>query len=109
MHVEPTGEHRWLHRLPGRWASQGECSLGPGQPPMKHRGSEVVRSLGGLWTIGDGESETPDGGPARTVMTLGYDPQAGHFVGTFIATMMTHLWCYKNGSLDEAGTVLTLD
>lgn len=41
-------------------------------------------------------------------MTLGFDPATKRFVGTFIATMMTHLWTY-NGSLDESGRVLTLD
>jgi hypothetical protein len=43
-----------------------------------------------------------------SIMTLGYDPQAKRFVGTFIASMMTYLWIY-NGSLDAAGKVLTLD
>jgi hypothetical protein len=41
-------------------------------------------------------------------MTLGYDPQTERFVGTFIASMMTHLWPY-NGALDATGKVLTLD
>jgi hypothetical protein len=42
-------------------------------------------------------------------MTLGYDPQKGHFVGSFVASMMTHLWIYERGTLDAAGKVLTLD
>jgi hypothetical protein len=41
-------------------------------------------------------------------MTLGYDPARGKFVGTFVASMMTHLWVYE-GTLDSAGKVLTLD
>jgi hypothetical protein len=41
-------------------------------------------------------------------MTLGYDPQAGRFVGTFIASVMTFLWSYR-GTLDEATSTLTLD
>ena len=41
-------------------------------------------------------------------MTLGYDPVLKHFVGTFVASVMTHLWVY-HGSLDAAGKVLTLD
>lgn len=50
----------------------------------------------------------PDGKPARTVMTLGYDPAKKRFVGTFIGSMMTNLWVYE-GELDVAGKVLTLD
>jgi hypothetical protein len=50
----------------------------------------------------------PDAGPMKSVMTLGFDPAKGRFVGTFIATGMTHLWTYS-GSLDDAGKVLALD
>lgn len=50
----------------------------------------------------------PGGGPMTSIMTLGYDPQKERFVGTFIASMMTHLWPYE-GTLDAAGKVLTLD
>ena len=39
---------------------------------------------------------------------VGYDPQAKRFVGSFVASCMTNLWIY-NGSLDDAGKVLTLD
>jgi hypothetical protein len=108
LNAEPEKEHRWLDRLVGEWTYEGECSMGPGQPALKTTGVEVVRSLGGLWTIGEGEGDTPDGGTAKTVMTLGYDPQAKRFVGTFIASMMSYLWIYS-GSLDESGKVLALD
>jgi hypothetical protein len=108
MNAQPQAEHRWLDRLVGDWAFEAECIMGPGQPPTRHQGVEVVRSLGGLWTIGEGENETPDGGTARTVMTLGYDPMAGRFVGTFIASVMSYLWTY-NGALDESGKILALN
>ena len=47
---EPQKEHQWLHKLVGKWTFEGECSMGPDQPPMKNTGKETVRSLGGLWT-----------------------------------------------------------
>jgi hypothetical protein len=50
----------------------------------------------------------PGGGPATTVMTLGYDPQKKRYVGTWIGSMMTHLWVY-DGELDAAGNALTLN
>ena len=105
---EPQKEHQWLQRLVGEWTFEGECNPGPDQTPMKSTGKEVVRSLGGLWTVGEGEGEMPSGGTCTSIMTLGYDPQIGRFVGTFIASVMTHLWPY-NGSLDAAEKVLTLD
>jgi hypothetical protein len=108
MHARPQREHGWLDKLIGEWAGETECSMGPDQPASKSRGTEVVRSLGGLWIVAEGEGEMPGGGTAKTVMTLGYDPQGRRYVGTFIASVMTHLWVY-NGSLDAAERVLTLD
>lgn len=109
MNEEPQREHRWLNRLVGEWTYEADCSMGPDQPPSTHQGVEVVRSLGGLWTIGEGEGEMPGGGTSKSVMTLGYDPKAGHFVGTFVASMMTHLWIYGGGAIDESGKVLALE
>jgi hypothetical protein len=75
---------------------------------MKFHGSEVVRSLGGLWILAEGRGEMPEGGTGTSAMTLGYDPQKGRFLGTFIGSMMTHLWIYQ-GSLDDGRKILTLD
>jgi hypothetical protein len=106
--AEPQEEHRWLHRLVGEWTYEHECVMGPGQPPIKATGTHSVRSLGGLWIVGEGNGEMPGGGPATIILTLGYDPQRKLFVGTFIGSMMTHLWIY-DGALDASGKVLTLD
>lgn len=110
MFAEPTKEHRWLQRMVGEWSFEGECAaMGPDQPPMKSTGQCVTRSLGGLWTLNEGSGEMPGGGGTMSsIITLGYDPSRGKFVGTFIASMMTHLWLYE-GSLDASGKVLTLD
>jgi Protein of unknown function (DUF1579) len=108
MNAEPQKEHQWLQKLVGEWSFEGDCNMGPDQPPSKHTGTETVRSIGGLWTMGEGTGEGPDGGQMKSIMTLGYDLQTKRFVGTFIASMMTHLWIY-NGTLDAAGKVLTLD
>jgi hypothetical protein len=108
MNAEPQKEHHWLQKLVGDWSFENECIMGPDQPPSKHTGTETVRSIGGLWTIGEGTGPGPDGSEMKFIMTLGYDPQMKRFVGTFIASMTTYLWTY-NGSLDAAGKVLTLD
>lgn len=107
MQAEPQKEHQWLQKLVGEWTMESEASMGPDQPPMKWKGSEMVRSLGGLWTLGDGKGEMPDGSPATMIMTLGYDPQKKRYVGTWIGSMMTHLWIY-DGELDASGNVLSL-
>lgn len=109
MQVEPQAEHHWLQKLVGEWVAEAECSMGPGQPPSKTEGTESVRSIGGIWVMAEGRSQMPDdGGIGTTIMTLGYDPARKRFVGSFLGSMMTHLWVY-DGALDASGTVLTLD
>ncbi len=105
---EPQKEHEWLSQLVGEWTFEGEASMGPDTPAEKFKGTERVRSIGGLWFLAEGEGEVPDGGLATTMATLGFDPQKNRFVGTFIGSMMTNLWIY-DGALDATGKVLTLD
>ena len=50
----------------------------------------------------------PGGGAATTLMTLGYDPTTRRYVGTWVGSMMTHLWIY-DGALNAAERVLTLE
>lgn len=106
MKAEPQEEHKWLRKLEGEWTFDSECLMGPDQPPVKSTGSETVRSLGEVWIVSEGDNETPDGQPAKTIMTLGFDPKKNRFVGTFVASVMTHLWIYE-GKLEN--NVLTLD
>ena len=106
--TEPHEEHRWLQKLIGAWTFAGEAMMGPGQPLETFTGREHVRSLGDLWVLAEGEGETPDGGIDRSLMTLGYDAQQARYVGTWIGSMMTHLWVY-DGALDAARRVLTLE
>jgi Protein of unknown function (DUF1579) len=108
MNAEPQKEHRWLHKLVGEWTSESEATMEPGKPPERCTGTESVRSLGGLWILAEGQGEMPGGGAATMVMTLGYDPQKTRYVGTWIGSMMTHLWVY-DGALDAAERVLTLE
>ena len=63
--------------------------------------------LGELWVLAEGRGDMPGGGTANMVLTLGYDPEKRRYVGTWIGSMMTHLWVYK-GTVDAAGKALTL-
>jgi Protein of unknown function (DUF1579) len=108
MNSEPQKEHQWLHKLIGEWTYEGEATMEPGNPPEKFKGSESVRSLGGLWTVAEARGDMPGGGAATMIMTLGYDPQTKRYVGTWIGSMMTHLWMY-DGALEPSERVLTLE
>ena len=105
---KPTKEHEWLQQLVGEWTWESDTSPEPAKPEEKHRGSESVRSLDGIWVIADGKSEMPDGATSATVMTLGYDPRIERYVGTFVAAMMTEMWVYE-GTLDASKNELVLD
>lgn len=109
MNEQPQKEHQWLQKLVGEWTYEHEAAMGPDQPPQKLTGTDSVRTLGGLWVLCEGRGEMPGGGIATTLMTLGYDPGRKCFVGAFIASMMTYLWIYEQGTLDAAEKVLTLN
>jgi hypothetical protein len=108
MQAKPEKEHQWLQKLVGEWTYEHECTPEPDKTPQKFRGTERVRALGGLWVVAEGQGDMPDGKPATTMMTLGYDPQKKRYVGTWIGSMMTYLWVY-DGALDAGGKVLTLN
>jgi len=105
---EPQREHDWLRRLVGDWSFEAETIMGPDEPPMKSIGEATIRPLGDLWILCEGAGDAPGGVPVNSVITLGYDPEKKRFVGSFVASCMTHFWLY-DGALDEAGKVLTLD
>jgi hypothetical protein len=108
MNATPEKPHRWLEKLLGEWIYETESPAHAGQPVSKLTGTETVRSIGGLWIQAEARGEMPGGGPATSVMTLGYDTQKKRFVGSWIGSMMTYMWVY-DGELDAAERMLTLN
>ncbi|HKZ05524.1 MAG TPA: DUF1579 domain-containing protein [Methylomirabilota bacterium] len=108
MKTDPQKEHAWLRKLVGEWTYEGEATAEPGKPPERFKGTETMRAIGELWIQGESKGEMPGGGAATMIITLGYDPAKQRFVGTWVGSMMAHLWVYE-GELDAAGKVLTLN
>lgn len=104
--VEPQDEHRWLQQLVGNWTYETNCS--PDKPDEISKGSETFRSIGDLWVVGESTSEMPGGGASTMQITLGFDPQKGRFVGTWLGSMMAMIWTYE-GFLDDSRKILTLE
>jgi len=102
-----TQEHAWLQKLVGEWTTVVEANMGPGFEPMRAVGAEHMRSIGGLWVLGEG-SMTIGGTTMTSLLTIGYDPSKGAFVGSWVDSVQTHMWTYV-GKLDEAHTTLTLE
>ncbi len=103
MKATITEEHAWLHRLVGEW--RVELPGDDGKPLLQ--GTETVRALGEAWVLLEANGEMRDGERTFSQMTLGYDPGQGAFVGTWIGSMMNHLWVY-HGQLDAQRRLLSL-
>lgn len=99
MFAKPQAEHQWLDQLVGKWDYEADCRMTPDGPPMNVKAKVTARSLGGLWVLIETAEDPPEGEPWSTLMTVGYDPVAQRYVGTFVGSMMTHLWSYT-GQLD---------
>ena len=104
---EPSEQHIWLEKFVGEWESESVMEVEPGQPPIKCKGHEKVRKLGEFWIVSDFEGDTPMGTKAQAILTLGYSPETGKFVGTWVDSMTPHMWVYE-GSVDAGGRILTL-
>lgn len=102
-----TAEHRWLKQFVGEWETVSEASFGPELPPITCKGEASYRMLGELWLVSELKSEMM-GTPIDAIQTLGYDPEKEKYVGTWIDTMMNHMWKYE-GVVDESGKKLTLE
>ena len=105
----PVKQHEWLQQFVGEWDTAVEVQMEAGKPPMKGRGTEVVRRLGGFWVVGEGSGEMEGmPGTMMSLLTLGYDTAKGKYVGTWVDSMNSYLWKYE-GSVDSSGKVLTLE
>jgi uncharacterized protein YndB with AHSA1/START domain len=107
FHTAPQREHQWLQRLVGDWVMESD-EHDAGNPPEGVAWHESVRSIADIWVVGEGGGPMPDGSSATTLITLGFDPQTQRFVGTWIGSMMHHLWVY-DGVLSDDGNTLTLN
>ncbi|MGI5917889.1 MAG: DUF1579 domain-containing protein [Anaerolineae bacterium] len=101
-------EHHWLKRLVGEWEHRSEVPSESGGPPDVYTGTMTVRSLGDRWFLVEDSTRLPDGHVMLSMLTLGYDPDKGHFVGTWVSPDDTRMWVYDRGDLDTDERVLTL-
>lgn len=110
MFAKPSVEHNFFAPLVGQWTLAHQCDTGNGQPQISTTGQATIRSLGGMWYIIEcswtGDENQPE--PWSSQFTLGYDPEKKAYVGTFVGSMMTHLWIYQ-GQLDESGKSISLN
>lgn len=103
----PAPEHKLLQTLLGSWTCEMVCKGPDGADAPPVTGRAVARAIGPVWIVME-----MSGGEANdqwsSLLTLGFDPDKGRFVGTFIASMMTWLWVY-DGQLDAGTNTIQLD
>lgn len=107
MPPAPGEHHKWLQQLVGTWTVESEMSP-PGAPAMKATGTDTVRSIGGRWIVSELKSDVPGMGLMHAVSVLGYNPQKGKYQGTWVDSILDHIWVY-DGTLDPTGKILTLE
>ena len=101
----PAPEHGFLRRFEGDWETESEIFMAPDQPPMKAKGTDRGRMIGGFWLAAEVRH---DDGSFEARLTLGYDPKTKKYIGAWVDSMSSHLWRYE-GSADASGRILTLE
>lgn len=104
---DPKKEHEWLKRFVGEWETSSECPTGPNGETMETSGTMTARMLGGFWVVCESTMNAMDT-KVNAIQTIGYDPEKEKYVGTWVDSMMNHLWQYE-GSVDASGKKLILD
>ena len=105
--MQPSPEHQWLGRLIGQWTFSHDAPKSDDARITRIEGTEAFRAIGPLWVQGEAIAPMPEGGMSVSLMTLGWDPTKGRFVGTWVGSVMPFLWIY-DGELDASGQALSL-
>ena len=103
----PEKEHQFLQQFAGQWSTISKAEMGSGQPAVECTGSIRARMIGGLWVVNEIRTEMA-GTSVIGLQTIGYDPAKKKYVGTWVDSMVNHLWHYE-GTVDETGRILTLE
>lgn len=108
MGTKPVPEHAWLQKLVGEWRVESEMWMGPDEPMQTSSGTESVISMGGLWALGEGKAQMPNGLPMEYRSGMGYDVSFRAYKAFWIASVSSHLWKY-DCELSEDGRTMTMN
>ncbi len=100
---KPSEEHKIVMADVGMWKVKGKLFMG--ENASEFEGKESVTNVGGFWTVSQ-YSATMFGQPFRGSATMGYDPKAKKFVGTWVDSMQPHP-TKMVGTYDKASKTMT--
>lgn len=104
--ARPRKEHQFLKRFAGEWTSLSKSVAQGDQPAAEYDGSMSSKMLGGFWAVNRFEGDA-GGMKFQAIQTIGYDPVKKKYVGTWVDSMMNHMWQYE-GEVDATGNKLML-
>jgi hypothetical protein len=102
----PGKEHKLLEQFAGEWTCESTMNMPGSDEPMTCKGVESSKLMGGFWLMAEGEADMM-GEKMTSLMTVGYDAKAKHYVGTFVCSAGDYLWEYT-GKFDDTGKKLIL-
>lgn len=102
---QPTEAHELLAREAGVWEASTKSWMAPGAPPEESTGVETNQMLGGFWLVSEFQGDM-GGVPFTGRGQIGYDPETGDYVMTWIDSMAPKLFQCA-GSYDETTRTLT--
>lgn len=102
----PVKEHEFLKKFVGEWTTTTKSVATADHPAMEFSGKMKCRMVGGFWVMNEMTADTGDI-QFIGVQTIGYHEGKKKYVGTWIDSMMNHMWKYE-GTVDPAGKKLSL-
>ena len=103
---QPSQQHKLLEKEVGEWVGASTMWPAPGVDPMKSSGEESNKMLGGFWLQSEFKGEFA-GMPFAGRGQLGFDPDSGQYVMTWVDSVSPSLFIARGG-YDEQSRTLTL-
>lgn len=104
---KPQKQHEWLKQLVGEWDADVQMYIEEGKPPQVSKGTESGRMIGDFWAVMENKGDF-QGKQFVGIFTVGYDPEAKKFVGSWVDNCSNYMWQYK-GDVDSQGKILTFE
>ncbi len=107
---EPGSEHKWLQQFEGEWTTTMNPvgpAAGNADSQEEPNGKMSSKMLGGFWMVNNFELDM-GGTTMHAIQTIGYDTEKKKYIGTWVDSMMNHMWHYE-GVVEASGKKILLE
>lgn len=95
----PVSEHKLLKKFVGTWKTTSESFEGE-KSTAKADGTMTGTMLGEFWLLSETKASMGDF-KMRALQTIGYDTSKKKYVGTWVDSIMNHMWHYEGTAEDN--------